>query len=426
MATQYVCSNCGFHSPTHYGKCPDCGEWNSMARFVEAKVTGEAKHATPATFQKLADAKEGKTSRIRAGIGEVDRVLGGGYVPGQVIMLAGEPGIGKSTLVLSLATRLSSIYVSGEESPIQVKQRAIRMKLDPASISFTSEGNIGSVIAGIKQLTQMPEMLIIDSIQTVYSPNIEASLGTQLQTKEVTNQLVEFAKATGVVVIIIGHVTKSGEIAGPKTLEHLVDTVFFFEGERNGYFRILKSLKNRFGPVDEVGIFEMTELGLTEAKDPSLFVEDPSSKIGKSIVGVIEGSRPLFFEIQALVVPTTLPVPRRVIAGYDYNKALLLLAVMRKQLGINVDTYDVYITVVGGIKLKSTSTDLGLCAALYSSIKNIAVPPESVFCGEVDLLGDIRPVMHLKKIESEAKRFGFNHVYSKSLMKSIRDIKKIF
>lgn len=400
-----------------------------MARFVEAKLTGEAKHAAPATFQKL-DGKNSKsnqpTTRIPAGIGEVDRVLGGGYIPGQVIMLAGEPGIGKSTLVLSLSTRLRSVYVSGEESPEQVRQRAIRMKLDPSTLMFTSEGNIGSVIQGIKQLKEAPQMLVVDSIQTVYSPNIEASLGTQLQTKEVTNQLVEFAKQTGTIVIIIGHVTKSGEIAGPKTLEHLVDTVFFFEGERNGYFRILKSLKNRFGPVDEVGIFEMTENGLTEAKDPSLFVEDSSSKIGKSIVGVVEGTRPLFFEIQALVVPTALPVPRRVIAGYDYNKALLLLAVMRKQLGIQVDTYDVYITVVGGIKLKSTSTDLGLCAAIYSSIKNVIVPKQSVFCGEVDLLGDVRPVMLLKKIESEAKRFGFETVYSKNNTKSIRDIKTLF
>jgi len=375
------------------------------------------------TLEKI---KTGKKERMQTGIHELDRVLGGGFVPGEVVFLSGEPGVGKSTLLLQALRNLSTIYVSGEESGTQVRDRAARLELQLSHISFSETTQVEGIVEGIKALARKPDLLVIDSIQTVYCSSVESPPGSINQLKESASRLIDMAKQTGIVIIIVGHITKDGDIAGPKTLEHVVDCVITFEGDNASNFRILRSSKNRFGATDEVGIFEMGEKGLAEVTDPLAFIKDVSlPQPGKSVVGILEGRRPLFLEVQTLAVPTSLSMPRRVVKGVDYNKVQLLMAVMKKHLSIQLDGYDIYVNVIGGVRITSPLADLGIIASLYSSIKNIPVPQKTLFVGEVGLLGEVRPFPAEEKITKEAKRLKFKLLYTPHTVRAISQIRNL-
>ena len=422
----YICSNCGYGSASWMGRCPSCGAWQS---FVEKKEDQKTKKISIEKLNILSLEKipEINKNRKTTGIFEIDRVLGGGVVDGEIILLTGEPGVGKSTLLLQSLNNFRCLYISGEESANQVSQRAKRLKVNLKNLLFSENIQIEGIIAGLKELRKKIDILVIDSIQTLFSSKIEAPAGSLSQIKEIANQIIDFAKKNNLPVIIVGHITKEGEIAGPKTLEHLVDCVLSFEGEKESNFRILRASKNRFGPTDEIGIFEMKNEGLKPVSNPLIFLEeDDEEKPGRAIVGITEGKRPLFFEIQTLTVPTILAVPRRIVKGLDYNKVLLLLAVARKHLHLSLEKFDLYVNVVGGVNIKSTAADLGFIASLISSIKNQPPPKKSIFLGEVGLLGEIRKTYFEEKIISEGKRLGFASFFSSKNLKNIKELKKIF
>lgn len=423
---KFICGECGYGSVSWYGKCPECHAWNS---FKENKLEGKsgAKESTRAvTFQSISHVTATKSERISTGLYEFDRVVGGGLLPGEVLLLAGEPGVGKSTILLRVVSNLKTLYVSGEESAEQVYGRVKRMNLKADTLSFSSESQIDGILEELGKSTSDFDVIIIDSIQTVYSKDSASAVGSSAQIKEVTSKLIEFAKKNSIALIIVGHVTKEGDIAGPKTLEHMVDCVLYFEGEKGSPFRILRSYKNRFGTTDEVGVFEMTSDGLSELKDPLVFLEgDTLAAPGRAVVAVSEGSRVLFFEVQCLVVPTSLSMPRRVVSGFDYNKVQLLLAVIRKNLKFPLDSFDIYINIVGGVSIKSTAADLGIIAAVISSFKNIILPKKSVFIGEVGLLGEVRKLFIEDKIIKEAKRYGFERIFSSHNIKTITDFAQL-
>jgi len=422
----FICSNCGYGSFSWMGRCPECGFWNS---FKEKKDDLQEKREESTIELKtvsLDKIESNSLKRLPTNIYEIDRVLGGGLVEGEVVLLTGEPGIGKSTLILQAVKGLKTLYVAGEEALSQIKNRIIRLNLKMANFLITEDLQIEGIIEGVKKIKDKIQVLIIDSLQTVYSKKIDSPAGTINQLKEVTYQLIHLAKTEKIIVLLIGHVTKEGEIAGPKTLEHMVDCVLNFEGEKLSHFRLLRSTKNRFGPTDETGIFEMKEQGLEEVKNPLAFIEEKNQSVaGKSIVGVIEGKRPIFFEIQTLVTPSQLAFPRRVVSGYDYNKILLLLAISKKYLLLPIEKYDVYINIIGGVNIRSTAADLGLIASLISSFKNQPLPKNSVFIGEVSLLGEVRSVYFEEKIVKEARRLGFKNIYSNSNLSNIKSLKTI-
>jgi len=390
---------------------------------IKEGVVGDGEGIKQAKFIPLAKINVLERRRKRTEIFEFDRVLGGGFILGETVLLSGEPGVGKSTLLFKCLSNLKTIYISGEESAEQIKERAERTNINLNNYFFSDEVQIEGVLDALKKNISHFDALVIDSIQTVYSKDIPAVVGSLSQLKEVLNKLINFAKKNNLILIVIGHITKEGEIAGPKTLEHLVDCVLYLEGERFSNFRLLRVSKNRFGPTDEVGIFEMKEEGLVEVEKPTAFL-DSSKNIasGKATVGVVEGTRPLFFEVQSLVVPTVLAFPRRVVKGVDYNKILLLLAVIRKNLNLPVDRFDVYVNVVGGISIKSTAADLGVAASLVSSMKNLPFPNSSAFIGEIGLLGEVRKVFYEDKIIKECQRFGFSKIYSSKNIQSINQI----
>ncbi|NTU47187.1 DNA repair protein RadA [Candidatus Roizmanbacteria bacterium] len=425
---QFVCSNCGYGAGSWYGKCPGCGEWNTFTQFnPEAGASTERKQEkvqklTPTSLAQIPSLNKDRKS---TGIFEFDRVLGGGFVAGEVILLTGEPGIGKSTLLLQSLQNLKTLYISGEEAGEQIKERAVRLGVKLDNLLFADTLQLEGILDGLDSLKSTIEMVVIDSIQTIYSKQIEGQPGSVSQLKEVTNRLIIFAKQNKLPMMLVGHVTKDGDIAGPKTVEHMVDAVLAFEGEKVSHFRILRAQKNRFGSTDEIGIFAMEQEGLVQIDNPLAFLDDQSQTVpGKAIIGVMEGKRPLFFEIQALAAPTVLAIPRRVVNGVDYNKVLLLLAVIRKNLHLPLDKFDIYINVIGGVNVKSTAADLGITAATISSIENIPLPPSSLFIGEVGLLGEIRKVFGEDKVIKEAKRLTFKNIYSSSAIKHIRDLKK--
>ncbi len=421
----FICSNCGYGSGSWIGKCPDCSNWNTL---VEKKEEGKKSKVSTAkmSITSLSKIKPLPKNRLSTGVFEFDRVLGGGFVRGEVVLLTGEPGVGKSTLLLQSLHALKTLYISGEEAAEQIKDRAIRLKIPLDNFLFSDTLQVEGIVNGVESLDVMPEALVIDSVQTVYSKEVEAPSGSVSQLKESTARLINLAKKNKVCVILIGHITKDGDAAGPKTLEHLVDCVISFEGERVSNFRILRASKNRFGTTDEIGIFEMREQGLMEVKDPLAFMEDEvPDTAGRTIVGVNEGKRPLFFEIQVLTTPTFFPVPRRVVKGIDFNKFLLLLAVARKNLGLILDRYDVFVNVVGGVTIKSTGADLGIIAAVFSSIKNIPISRKVVFTGEVGLLGEVRKIAFEDKIVQEAKRLRFNKIFASTNVKSIKSLGQI-
>lgn len=424
----YICSNCNYGSASWIGKCPDCGQWNTFVEQIDENEKS-SKREEIKSFETVSFAKIKSTARQRkqTGIFEFDRVLGGGIIPGEVILLTGEPGIGKSTLILQALKKLKTVYVSGEESAEQIKDRAQRLKINLEDLVFSDNLQVESITRGMEKLESSPDILVVDSIQTVYSRDVPSPAGTINQLKESTAKLISFAKKTRIPIIIIGHVTKEGDVAGPRTLEHLVDCVLLFEGEKVSHHRLLRALKNRFGSTDEIGIFEMKESGLEEVNNPLAFLEHQESESvpGKAVVGVAEGRRSIFFEIQTLTVPTMLSIPRRVVNGVDYNKVLLLLAVVRKHLGVSLDTLDIYVNVVGGISVKSPAVDLGIIASLLSSTKNTPLPKKTVFTGEVGLLGDVRTVYFEDKILQEAKRLKFVNIISSRTLKNIKDLRRI-
>ena len=430
----FVCKECGYGSASWIGKCPDCGEWNTLVERDDfdrdskkgKKSNEKTKKLEFVSFSKIS---AGNKPRLQTKIFEFDRVLGGGFIPGSVCLLTGEPGVGKSTLLLQALKNIRTIYISGEESAEQVKDRADRLKIELSHFSFSDTVQVEGIIEGLEELKEKIDIVVIDSIQTVYSKQTESPAGSVNQLKEVTKQLITFAKKNNIAVILVGHITKVGDVAGPKTLEHLVDCVLNFEGEQVSNFRILRAAKNRFGATDEIGIFEMKGQGLQEVKSPLAFIEqDENSKNtqGKAIVGVAEGKRTLFFEIQTLAVSTILPVPRRVVKGIDFNKIQLILAVLRKNLGLsNLDKFDIYVNVAGGVSIKSPAADLGVAASLISSIKNVPLPKKIVFTGEVGLLGEVRKTPLEEKIITEAKRLQFKKIVSSSNINHIKDLSRI-
>lgn len=423
--TYYICSGCGYGSASWMGRCPDCGQWNSFVERIEEKKHGKQK-LEKAKFISFSKIQTQSSKKIPTGTGEFDRVLGGGLVPGQTILLTGEPGIGKSTLLLQSLANLKTAYISGEESAEQVKGRAERLSIKLDNFYFSDGLQVEGIISSLEDIGEKIDVLVIDSIQTIYSNTIDAPPGNISQLKESTSRLVIYAKKNKVAVILIGHVTKEGTVAGPKTLEHFVDCVLSFEGEKLSHFRVLRAAKNRFSSTDEIGIFEMGKKGLNEINNPMVFLDQGKEAVaGKTVAGVIEGKRSLFFEIQSLTSPSVLAYPRRIVKGVDYNKVLLLLAVIKKHLGLSVDRFDVYINVVGGVNIKSTAADLAVVASIISSIKNISLSKKTVFVGEVGLLGEIRGVYSEERIIRDALRLRFQTVFSSANLKNIKDLKKI-
>jgi DNA repair protein RadA/Sms len=415
-STRFVCQQCGYESIKWLGKCPDCGSWNSLTEELQvaravpaaARVFG-AEVAPPRAITAITVEEH---QRVPSGIGEFDRVLGGGIVPGSLVLIGGDPGIGKSTLLLDVASKLSAkygrtLYVTGEESVEQVKMRGERLGALSPELLLAAETEIDVVEAHIGSLK--PRFVVIDSIQTMHDPSMASSSATVGQVRACTSRLMRMAKSTHTAVFIVGHVTKEGTIAGPRVLEHIVDTVLYFEGDRFQAHRILRAVKNRFGSTDELGIFEMAETGLLEVANASemLLQERPSHGPGSAVVAVIEGSRPLLVEIQALVARSFYASPRRMTTGVDANRTAMILAVLEKRAGLRLADKDVYVNVAGGLKLVEPAVDLGIALALASSYRDQPVDPALVVAGEVGLAGEVRAVQQTDKRLKEAERLGF-------------------
>ncbi|MCL4360197.1 DNA repair protein RadA [Patescibacteria group bacterium] len=416
--SSFVCQQCGYESPQWYGRCPQCGEWNTMVETVketgrggDGKIGRVREQVKP---QKLSDVRHIEKNRLKSGYGEFDRVMGGGIVPGSVTLLAGDPGIGKSTLLLHVLGKIGGLYVSGEESAEQVKLRAKRLGIAGDNITIMTETDAGAIADTMASSPRTFPLVIVDSIQTLSTEELSGMAGTVGQIRHSAELIIAQAKGRGIPVVIIGHVTKEGEIAGPKVLEHMVDTVLYLEGERFANARILRTLKNRFGPIEEVGIFEMAEKGLIEIDNPSkIFLEDRVKNVSGSVVTIImEGTRPLLVEIQALVVPSQLAVPRRVANGFDYNRLQLLVAILQKRMNIALGTFDVFVNVSGGLRISEPSADLAVMLAIVSSFKNRPIDPNLAVFGEVGLLGEIRRVEEEDRKIKEGKRLGFTTIVS--------------
>ncbi len=425
----YICANCGEGSSSWMGKCPSCGQWDTFKEQRDGSASNKAGKDEPVkklSITPLHKIKSIDKSRKQTGIFEFDRILGGGFVAGEVVLLTGEPGVGKSTLLLQSLKNLKTLYISGEEAAEQVRDRADRLGVDLKHLMFSDTLQTEGIIEGVEQMKDELDIVVVDSVQTVYSREVQGAPGSVSQLREGAMKLIRMAKDNKVPLILIGHITKDGDVAGPKTLEHMVDAVLTFEGDRVSAYRILRAQKNRFGTTDEIGIFEMKGIGLVEVNNPLAFVEEDmkNQAAGKALVGVMEGKRPLFFEIQTLAAESFLSMPRRVVKGVDYNKVQLLLAVIQKQLKLPLAKYDIYVNVVGGVDVKSTSADLGIAASLISSIKDIPLPSTMMFTGEVGLLGEVRSVYGQDRIISEAGRLNFKKIYSSKTSPTIRDLYK--
>ncbi|HEM3617542.1 TPA: DNA repair protein RadA [Streptococcus suis] len=417
--TTFVCQNCEYHSPKYLGRCPNCGSWSSFVEEVEvAEVKNERVSLTGEKTRpmKLNEVSSIQVARTKTNMEEFNLVLGGGVVPGSLVLIGGDPGIGKSTLLLQVSTQLSTIgtvlYVSGEESAQQIKLRAERLGDIDSEFYLYAETNMQSIRTEIEKIK--PDFLIIDSIQTIMSPDISSVQGSVSQVREVTNELMQIAKTNNIATFIVGHMTKEGTLAGPRTLEHMVDTVLYFEGERQHTFRILRAVKNRFGSTNEIGIFEMQSQGLVEVLNPSeVFLEERlDGATGSAIVVTMEGTRPILAEVQALVTPSMFGNAKRTTTGLDFNRASLIMAVLEKRAGLLLQNQDAYLKSAGGVKLDEPAIDLAVAVALASSYKDKPTNPQECFIGEIGLTGEIRRVNRIEQRINEAAKLGFTKVYA--------------
>ncbi|HEM6272963.1 TPA: DNA repair protein RadA [Streptococcus suis] len=417
--TTFVCQSCEYHSPKYLGRCPNCGSWSSFVEEVEVtEVKNERVSLTGEKTRpmKLNEVSSIQVARTKTNMEEFNRVLGGGVVPGSLVLIGGDPGIGKSTLLLQVSTQLSTVgtvlYVSGEESAQQIKLRAERLGDIDSEFYLYAETNMQSIRTEIEKIK--PDFLIIDSIQTIMSPDISSVQGSVSQVREVTNELMQIAKTNNIATFIVGHMTKEGTLAGPRTLEHMVDTVLYFEGERQHTFRILRAVKNRFGSTNEIGIFEMQSQGLVEVLNPSeVFLEERlDGATGSAIVVTMEGTRPILAEVQALVTPTMFGNAKRTTTGLDFNRASLIMAVLEKRAGLLLQNQDAYLKSAGGVKLDEPAIDLAVAVALASSYKDKPTNPQECFIGEIGLTGEIRRVNRIEQRINEAAKLGFTKVYA--------------
>jgi len=413
--TFFSCSSCGASSPKWLGKCPVCNEFNTYIEetVIERKKSAEYRGFDETKMSALADINVKNEQRIKTGMEEIDRVFGGGIVKGSLVLMGGEPGVGKSTLALSIADKVAGLgnkvlYFSGEESLEQIKLRADRTGVKSDKLVIVVETGIEKITSIMEK--EKPALAVIDSIQTTFKEDLDSVAGSVTQVKESCAQLLYAAKKSGIPVIIIGHVTKDGNIAGPKMLEHMVDAVLYFEAEKYYQFKILRAVKNRFGSTNEIGIFEMTNEGIKEVKSPSKMLLDSlkDNKTGSSIVTVMEGTRPLLLEIQALTARRNYGIPQRTVTGIDYNRFLIVLAILEKKLELHLENQDIFINVAGGIKIMETACDLGVAAAIYSSFKDSPVSTKMAYIGELGLDGEVRPVQFIDQRVLEAQRLGFS------------------
>jgi DNA repair protein RadA/Sms len=413
----YVCQSCGAVAPRWAGRCAGCGEWNTLIEETDVPQPGtglaRASRGRAVALEDLGRAEAEAPRRIPTGLAELDRVTGGGIVPGSALLIGGEPGIGKSTLLLQVAAALANagrraVYFTGEEAAMQVRLRAERLGLAGAPVALASETSLSNILATLAE-GRPPDLVVVDSIQTLWAEGIEAAAGTVSQVRASTQSLIRLAKAQGPALLLVGHVTKDGQIAGPKAIEHMVDTVLYFEGDRGHAFRILRAVKNRFGATDEIGVFEMSPAGLVEVANPSeLFLgERLAATAGSAVFAGMEGTRPILVELQALVVPSGLGTPRRAVVGWDTNRLAMLLAVLDARTGIGFSQHDVYLNVAGGLKIAEPAADLAAAAALLSSISNVALGPHEVYFGEISLSGAVRPAGHMASRLKEAGKLGF-------------------
>ena len=413
--TVYYCTSCGNESPKWMGQCPACGAWNTLEEHVEKPSPVLRGKSSPVgmskTARKLCDVSTGDETRFSTGMGELDRVLGGGAVSGSLVLVGGAPGIGKSTLLLQICHNLckdkSVLYVSGEESERQLKLRAERIGVAPDNLYILSETRLSDIIASSESLK--PDVLIVDSIQTMYNESNESAPGSISQVKDCTMSLMQLSKSDGITVFVVGHINKDGAIAGPKVLEHMVDCVLYFEGDANSSYRLLRAVKNRFGSTNEIGVFEMADKGLIEVPNPSQMLLEgrPEGASGTCVACVMEGTRPMLAEVQALVSKTSFQVPRRTADGFDYNRAVLLMAVAEKRANLKLSAFDAYINVIGGLKLDEPAADLPVVLAIASSYRDKPIDSKLTAIGEVGLTGEIRAVSHLNQRIAEVVRLGF-------------------
>ena len=418
-SSSFVCENCGYKSASYLGRCPNCGEWSSFIEEVEiaevkyARISATGERSKP---MKLDEVELFETPRVPTDLDEFNRVLGGGIVPGSLVLIGGDPGIGKSTLLLQVSTQLASrgrvLYVSGEESAQQIKLRAERLGDIDSDFYLYAETNMQAIRQEVERL--QPNFLIIDSIQTIMTPEITGTQGSVSQVREVTGELMQIAKTNNIATFIVGHVTKEGQLAGPRMLEHMVDTVLYFEGERNNTFRILRAVKNRFGSTNEIGIFEMQGHGLIEVTNPSqVFLEERlEGSTGSAIVCALEGTRPILVEIQALTTPTMFGNAKRTTAGLDFNRISLIIAVLEKRAGLMMQNQDAYLKSAGGVKLDEPAIDLAVAVAIASSYKEMPTDAQDCFIGEIGLTGEIRRVTRIEQRLNEASKLGFKKVYA--------------
>lgn len=409
--TAFFCAQCGYESSKWLGRCPGCESWNTMTEEILQEPKSINSKSQLAASKRLNEISAMEGSRQSTGIGEIDRVLGGGLVRGSLILIGGEPGIGKSTVIMQMAAKLNRqriLYVSGEESAAQIKIRSDRLECDGDNIFLLAETDLESIENVIRK--EKPDVVMIDSIQTIFSNALSSAPGTVSQVREVTGELMRLTKETGITTLIVGHVTKEGTIAGPRVLEHMVDTVLYFEGERHMSYRILRAVKNRFGSTNEIGVFEMTAAGLVQILNPSeiMLSGRPENAQGSVVVSTMEGTRPMLLEIQALLSASGLAMPRRTTNGVDANRVSLLMAVLDKRVGLKVNFMDAYVNVLGGLKITEPACDLGIVCAIASSFREKAVDNKTVFIGEVGLTGEIRSVSHIDKRINEAARMGFD------------------
>lgn len=416
--TRFVCQSCGAIASRWVGKCPSCGNWETYVEEMETPAAPSGARGPRSTTTRVEVVTLDQVSvqeelRILTGIGEFDRVLGGGIMAGSIILVGGDPGVGKSTLMAQMCAGLKErtiLYITGEESLRQIKMRADRLGVYNSGVSLMTETNLSLIVGAIRDLA--PEVAIVDSIQTTYHPEIESAPGSVAQVRECTAALMQLAKTTGTSIFIVGHVTKEGTIAGPKVLEHMVDTVLQFEGERTHLYRILRTTKNRYGSTNEIGVFEMGEQGLVEVANPSsVFLSERSfGASGSVITATLEGSRPILVEAQALVTPTSYGVPQRSATGFDYKRLQMLLAVLEKRLGLGLGQYDVFVNIAGGVRVDDPAVDLAVAAAIVSSFRDIPAESEAVVIGEIGLGGEIRTVVQADQRVAEAAKLGFKTV----------------